>query len=300
MSNDRNDFAPEIRNAAWWASDTRQVLKGNGLQTVLIKQGKLPPPDLSGIEAVQMGHVMQPVIGKLAQDKLKIELKDADYMLTHSSESWFKSHFDFISADGKTLVEAKNYNANTRSQFDPDTNRIPAADYAQLVHEAAVHNIETIYLAVLFGGQEFQTFRFDISESEKSDLIQNMAMYWAHVQTGTTPEPSNIEDTKLLYPQSTDGVSFATQEIENMVHDLKSLKQKMKELETIGEQWETAIRNAIGDRSELRTFDGNTLVTWKSSKASMRFSSDLFRQAMPDIYEKFVIEQPGSRRFLVK
>jgi predicted phage-related endonuclease len=197
-------------------------------------------------------------------------------------------------------VEAKNYNINTRSLFDPDTNRIPAADYAQLVHEAAVHDVETVYLAVLFGGQEFQTFRFDISENEKSDLIQNMAVFWAHVQTGTTPEAKNVEDTKLLYPQSTDGVTFATQDIENMVHDLKSLKNKIKELETIGDEWETAIRNAIGNNAELRSFDGNTLVTWKSSKASMRFSSDLFKQAMPDIYDKFVIEQPGSRRFLIK
>ena len=300
MSNDRNDFAPEIRNAAWWASDSRQVLKGNGLQTVLIKQGKLPPPDLSEIEAVQMGHVMQPVIGKLFQDKLKIELKDADYMLTHPKENWFRSHFDFISADGTCLVEAKNYNASVRNLFDSDTSRIPAADYVQLVHEAAVHNVETVYLAVLFGGQEFQTFRFDITEGEKHDLIQNMAVFWAHVQTGTTPEPRNVEDTKLLYPQSTEGVSFATQDVENMVNDLKAIKSKIKEYETIGEQWELAIRNAIGNNAELRSFDGNTLATWKSSKASMRFSSDLFKQAMPDIYEKFVIEQPGSRRFLIK
>jgi len=41
-------------------------------------------------------------------------------------------------------------------------------------------------------------------------------------------------------------------------------------------------------------------VTWKAAKSSKRFSADLFKQAMPDIYEKFVIEQPGSRRFLVK
>jgi predicted phage-related endonuclease len=298
--NDRNDFEPSIRNAAWWASDTRQAIKGNALETVLIKQGKLDPPDLSNIEAVQMGHVMQPVIGRLAQDKLKMELKDADYSLYHSDHKWFASHFDFITADGRCLVEAKNYNASVRHQFDPDTNRIPAVDYAQLVHEAAVHNVDRVILAVLFGGQEFHTFEFDISEAEKSELIKNMAVFWAHVQTGTTPEPRNIEDTKLLYPQSTDGVTFATQEIENMVSDLKAVKSKIKELETISEQWELAIRNALGSNQELRTFDGNTLATWKSSKPSMRFSTELFKSAMPDIFDKFVIEQAGSRRFLIK
>jgi hypothetical protein len=32
----------------------------------------------------------------------------------------------------------------------------------------------------------------------------------------------------------------------------------------------------------------------------MRFSTDLFKSAMPDIYEKFVVESSGSRRFLIK
>jgi len=56
----------------------------------------------------------------------------------------------------------------------------------------------------------------------------------------------------------------------------------------------------MGENQEIRAVDGTSLVTWKSSKSSSRFSSDLFKKAMPDIYEKFVIEQPGSRRFLVK
>jgi hypothetical protein len=56
----------------------------------------------------------------------------------------------------------------------------------------------------------------------------------------------------------------------------------------------------MGDKGEIVSISGDTLVTWRSAKTSKRFSSDLFKQAMPDIYEQFVIEQPGSRRFLVK
>jgi predicted phage-related endonuclease len=300
MSNDRNDFAPEIRNSAWWASDTRQAINGHAVETILIKQGKQPPPDLSEVEAVQMGHIMQPTIGRLASQKLKMELKDADYHLTHSSEPWFRSHFDFINAGGNVLVEAKNYSASVRNKFDPDTNRIPPADYAQIVHEAAVHKINTVYLAVLFGGQEFHTFKFEISDQEKEDLIKKMAVYWGHVKAGTTPEPQTIEETKLVYTQSTDGVIVATSDLERAIGDLKAIKGKIKELEAIAEQWEVQVRNAMSDNAEIRTFDGNTLVTWKSSKASMRFSADLFKSAMPDIYKKFIVEQDGSRRFLIK
>ena len=298
--NDRNDFLPEVRNGAWWSGDSRQVMNGNAVNTVLIKQGKLAPPDLSDIEAVQMGHVMQPVLGKLAQDRLQMELKDADYALSHSRESWLRSHFDFISADGKTLVEVKNYNAMVRNKFDEDSNRVPQADYIQCLHEATVHNVDRVVLAVLFGGQEFVTFDFTFTDEQKLDFIKQMSIYWAHVVSGTVPLAKSVDDTKLAFPFSVEGIVIANQAIETRVSDLKQLKAKIKELETIGEDWETEIRNALGDRSELRTFDGNTLVTWKSSKSSMRFSADLFKTSMPDIYQRFVVEQVGSRRFLIK
>ena len=300
MANDRNDFAPEIRNNAWWSGDSRMAANGRAVDVILTKQGKRDAPDLSDVEAVQMGHVMQPVIGRLFQDKHKIELKDADYALTHPKHDWMRSHFDFISADGTVLVEAKNYSAGVRNKFDADANRIPDADLAQLIHESACHNINRIFLAVLFGGNEFVTIEFDITEGMKDDLVQRMAKLWAYCKTDTLPPAETIEQTKLVYPSSTDETIVATQNVEVAVAQLKQYKANIKALEDQSEALEVAIRNTMGDKGEIVSISGDTLVTWRSSKSSKRFSSDLFKQAMPDIYEQFVIEQPGSRRFLVK
>jgi hypothetical protein len=300
MANDREDFAPEIRNSAWWASDTRQAANGRALDQILIKQGKMPPPDLSGVESVQMGHVMQPTILSLAQNALQTEIKDADYALTHPTESWLRSHFDGITADGQMLVEAKNYNAAVRNKFDFDTGRIPAADYAQLVHEASVHGVSKICLAVLFGGQEFKHYVFDITELEKEELIKTMAVLWGHVKADTTPSPETIEQTKILYPVSTDSAIVATREVEQAVLMLKQYKERIKEAEGQVEALETQIRTYMADNAEIRAVDGSALVTWKSSKATKRFNADLFKSAMPDIYSQFVVEQAGSRRFLIK
>lgn len=300
MANDRADFAPEIRNQAWWATDTRRAVNGKAVEVILEKQGKKPLDDLSHVEAVQMGHVMQPVIGRLVTDKLGLEIKDADYSLTHSNEPWLRSHFDFITSDGKTLVEAKNYNAAARNKYDAETNRVPAADYYQCLHEATVHGVNEVILAVLFGGQEFQTFRFTFTDDQKQDFIKTMASYWAHVPLNTVPEPASIEATKLVFPASTDGVIIATETLEAAVIQLKQIKEQVKRLEDVGEQLELKIRNFMGEKGEIQTMDGSTLVTWKSSKPSKRFNSDLFKQAMPDIYDQFVMDMPGSRRFLIK
>jgi len=300
MANDQADFAPEIRRSAIWSGDSRKVANGRMVDVILEKQGKKEIPDLSDNEAVQFGHIMQPVIGKLFQDKHKMELKDADYSLTHPTQHFFRSHFDFVSADGKCLVEAKNYNAAVRNKFDTDSNRIPAADYAQLVHEAACHGIERIFLAVVFGGQEFVTFEFHISEAEKEDLIKKMASVWGYCQAGTLPPAETIEQTKIIFPQSNSSTLVATQQVERAIAQLRDVKQQIKHLETTEEQLEVAVRNLMGESQEIMTVDGQTLVTWKSAKSSKRFSADLFKQAMPDIYEQFIIMQPGSRRFLVK
>lgn len=299
--NDIDDFAPEVRNSGWWSSDSRMAANGKAVEAILIKQGKHEREDISDLEPVKMGHIMQPLIGRLAQDRLGIELKDADYALTHSKESWLKSHFDFISVDGTTLVEAKNYNANVRQKYDSETLRVQPADYAQCLHEAVVHNVSKVVLAVLFGGQEFQTFEMQFSDQEKDEFIKNSAKYWSMVVSGEIPTPESVEQTKLAYPTSSpDTVITATQTIEQAVEYLRQTKGQIKTLEQKAEVVELQIRNLMADKAEIRSVDGTTLVTWKSAASSKRFSVDAFKTAMPDVYSKFIVDMPGSRRFLVK
>ena len=298
-----SDFTPQTRNSAIWSGDSRRVAMGKANEVILTKQGKLEIPDLSTIEAVQMGHVMEPVIGRLAQAKLGVELDKIEVSLTHKKESWFKSHFDFAGTkDGQTiLVECKNYNAGVRNKFDDIANTIPNADMAQLVHETAVFGNTRIYLAVLFGGQEFVMFPFDISDQQKDELIQQMAKVWGHVQAGTTLPPEDLEQVKLLYPKDApESVRTASRSVEEACQALRSIKDEIKLLEGREEQLQTLIAGYMESASSLQTIDGNVLATWKAAKSSKRFDPKLFQSAMPEIYEQFVVEQSGSRRFLLK
>lgn len=299
-SPNQSDFAPEVRRSAWWSGDSRKAANGKAADVILEKQGKKEPPDLSHVEEVQMGKVMEPTIARLFQDKHRIELKDADYALSHPTESWLRSHFDYISADGRTLVECKNYNMGVMSKFDEEANLVPAADLAQLIHEAAVHNVQSIYLAVLFGGQKFRTYHFTITEEMKTELIQEMAKFWSYVATNTTPEPDSLDAAKIIYPTDNGQTLTATESVEKACAILREYKTRISQLESESEQIELAIRNFMADKASLIDLGGKVLATWKSAKSSHKFDAKLFQQAMPDIYEKFVVEMPGSRRFLLK
>ena len=296
-----SDFSPSTRNSAIWSGDSRKVANGRANEVILTKQGIIEIEDLSEIEAVQMGHVLEPVIGRLAQAKLGVELVKIEDALSHKKHDWFKSHFDFAGKkDGKTiLVEAKNYNAATRSKFDI-SGICPPADMAQLVHEAAVFGVDMVYLAVLFGGQEFVLIPFSITEEQKEELIKQMAVIWGHVQAGTTLPPETVEQVKLLYPVSTEEVKTASASVEQACLALAQIKANIKHLETQEEQYDTLVRGYMADKATLATIEGRVLATWKSAKPSVKFDAKLFQEAMPDIYKQFMREMPGSRRFLLK
>ena len=297
-----SDFSPATRNSSIWSGDSRKVAQGKANEVILTKLGMMDIPDLSDVEAVQMGHVMEPVIGRLAQNKLGIELNKIEDSLTHKTEPWLKSHFDYVGQEnGKPiLVECKNYNAAVRNKFDADTGVIPAADMAQLVHEAAVFGCEKVYLAVLFGGQEFFLCPFEIHEEQKLELVQTMAQVWARVQTRQPLPPESTEQVKLMYKHDDGSSKLASQSVEEACRTLALIKSEIKALEAREEAFQTLIQGYMAEKSSLTTIDGRILATWKAAKPSKRFDSKLFQEAMPDIYAKFVYEQPGSRRFLVK
>jgi predicted phage-related endonuclease len=295
-------FSPDERRSAWWSTDSRRAMTGKAFEVVAEKIGRAERPDLSEVEIVQMGLRMESTIAAFASEELG-ELKAlGDAVATHPRYPWLKSHGDYIAADNSFLVECKNYNAlHIHNYSEPgEPVRVPNADWAQCCHEAACFGVDTVYLCILFGGQRFRTFKLDFSEDEKEGQIQKMAKFWAMVETGTLPDPESVSQCKAAYPVSTEGVAMASLELEQAAKRLAGIKASIKAFEAEEDRLQTAIQRAMGNNAEIQTLDGRTLATWKSAKPSKRFSADLFKDAYPDIYESFVVEQPGSRRFLLK
>jgi len=56
----------------------------------------------------------------------------------------------------------------------------------------------------------------------------------------------------------------------------------------------------MNTRDVLTAVDGSVLATWKSAKASKKFDAKAFQDAYPQMYDQFVREVSGSRRFLIK
>jgi len=77
-------FTPDERKSGWWATDSRRSVSGHLVDVLLEKQGKKDRPDLSDIEAVQMGLRMQPVIGRIFEDTVGVKVRDPVWWATVS------------------------------------------------------------------------------------------------------------------------------------------------------------------------------------------------------------------------
>jgi hypothetical protein len=157
-----------------------------------------------------------------------------------------------------------------------------------------------VVLAVIFGGQNFECFDFMIEEARKDELIKEMAKYWAAVQTREPLPPETAEQTKAMYATAIDSSITADARIEQAVDALKQIRIQISDLEEHEERIIHMIQAYMKDRSALVGIDGAVLATWKNTKPSKRFDLRALEAAMPNIYQQFVREVPGSRRFLVK
>lgn len=299
MALSQEDLA--IRDTAIWSSDAGMIAEGKAGEVFLVKTGQKAPPDLSEVEAVQMGLVMQEPIMRAAAGRWGWEFKDADYTLRHPKHDWLASHFDYISADGKTLYEVKNLGIHQRKKYGDDGEEMISERYrAQCLHEQVVHGVERVVLVVLFGGQELCHFPQNFVELEREAHIRAMAHFWAQVQTKSFNAQTMADVAKDIYKVDDGSEMIANAALETACQQLAAIKAKLKEFEEAEEGLKQMIQAAMQDKATLKSFSGEVLATWKSAKPSKRFSADLFKQAMPEMYEKFVTEVPGSRRFLIK
>jgi predicted phage-related endonuclease len=92
----------------------------------------------------------------------------------------------------------------------------------------------------------------------------------------------------------------ANKPLEEACLRLKDIKAHLKGLEEEEERLQAAIQASMKEVGTLLTFDGRVLATWNQAKGSKRFDVKALQTLMPEVYNRFYLDTPGSRRFLLK
>jgi predicted phage-related endonuclease len=259
-------------------------------------------PKEEASEAQRMGHVMQPVIGKLYEEATGRRLSDVDGVtLWHPTHSFMGSHFDFAVADApdKRLVECKNFHPARMKEFgDAGSGDVPMDVLIQCAHEAIVWGTNYVDVAVLFGGQAFRIFPVTVSDDIKSLLVEKEEAFWRKVIERVAPEPITPEEVRALFPKDNGTTAIADQAIRAAIDELRALRAAMKQLEDAEAPLLTKIQTAMGSNSALAAASGEVLVTWKKAADGRRIDTERLKK--DGLYEEYSKPTEGSRRFLLK
>ena len=307
MSQELDTLQAENRKDHVWSTEAFTALTEPGTLWAK-KKGLIQPEDLSGVEKVQLGKVFEEPIMRAFAARHGMNYKAADYPMYHP-QAPLASHFDFISADGRTLYEIKNLGVGQKKHYGDDgSDHIHPRYRAQTLHEAACHGLRDVVLVVCFGGETIQHFPMHYTDEEVDLHVKAMAKFWATVVEDIKPDNLPEEAIRAMFPVSRAASVVATQQVVKACRVLDEIKTQMKRLE--GDKDDPApgteiwcrklIVSYMGKNDTLMDVDGSVLATFKSAKGSKKFNMDRFKQENPSLYEMYLDEVSGSRRFLLK
>lgn len=238
-------------------------------------------------------HPTAPIIGHVDRLVIPAGLKRASYK-------------GVIRTD--RLLEAKTasaFQAYKAEEWGPSgTDEVPAAYLVQVATYRILTGCPHADLAVLFGNQELRVYHLERDIELEEMIVARASEWWAaHVIRDTPPAPVSDADVRLLYPRSAPQKAVAaTLAMLGAVEALRRARKQIGELEKDEDALSLAIKTCMAD-AEALSFDGQTLVTWKSAAATRKTDWKAVANALAapkELIEMFTTEAAGSRRFLLK
>jgi putative phage-type endonuclease len=233
-------------------------------------------------------------------------MKETGKKVHRVNETVYHPKFNFIAAnlDRRVVGEDAILECKTASVWKSkewEGEEIPQEYILQCYHELAVSGKQKCYLAVAIGNQSFHIKEIVRDEKIIADIIMREVHFWNdYVLTDIPPEVVTKNDTDTLdalYPQAFIGSEVRLPDTASqLVENLQSYKQDLKNVESLIEQTENELKamikeNEVGVTPLYR-------VGWTNSKWS-GLDGKALKEEMPEIHAKFYRSKP-IRRFAYK
>ncbi len=156
-------------------------------------------------------------------------------------------------------------------------------------------------IATLFSLDDFRVYRLE-RDKELGEGILDIAESWweKHVVNEVPPDVDNTDLCKHVLGKLHKRVQekplrVATVSEKDLYEKIIEVREQAKSIQKKKTELENRLRAAIGEDPGIEG-----VATWKMGKNKKVFDKNKFREDHPNIYEKYVVEQPGTRILRIK
>ena len=309
-----------FKNRAEWLQSRTQGIGASEVPTILgvnpwetplqlwrRKKG-LDEPKVENF-AMKAGHYLEDAVSKFYADETGayiIQSSKDDFMFVNDEKPFLRVSPDRLywqngmahNEANKCILECKT------TQMEVDDEELPKHWFCQLQMNLGVSEIEHGALAWLTKGRTFGYRDFTFDKDFFDWMVEEVERFWVdNIQGDKEPPVTTVDDVfkKYSHSRSTATNIVADEKIMEQVSLLKSINEQAKNLEAQGKECKANIIKYMDKNDTLTLSDNETILcTYKSAKDSQKFDEKAFKADNPELYQKYLINTAGSRRFLLK
>ena len=250
------------------------------------KTGKIQMPDLSNVEAVEMGTRLEQFVADLFSEKTGKSVRKAPKTYSHPDYSYLVAHVDRLITGTDELLECKTCSAYKLEEWE---NKIPKEYILQVIWYLGITGRKRGWIACLIGGQKFVYMQIDFDEELFNLMVEKAVKFWNMVQNKIPPLilPEDDEVLGEIYSEHTDDM-MVLQDLNDRIAYLQEIKMHIEEMSKEKREIETELKSVIANKAGFTT--DRYKVTWKS-QISRRIDTELLKTEYPDLVQKYMTEK---------
>lgn len=258
------------------------------------KTQKLPAPDLSGVEAVELGTDLEEFVAQKFSQKTGKSVRRSPKVYQHKEYPYMVAHVDRLVTGTDELLECKTASFFKKDEWQNDD--IPQEYILQVMWYLGITGRKVGHIAVLIGGQSFKYKQIEFDSELFESMVAAAKDFWEKVQNDIPPAVMADDDETLkeLYGQSNDFYIelFPEDEktaetviaLEEKIAYLQELKMHIKEMETEKKEIEAQLKDIIKDNLGIKS--PKYTVSWKP-QTKKSFDDSAFKESHPDLFEEY-------------
>ena len=261
------------------------------------KTGKIPPKDLSNVEAVELGNDLEDFVANKFSQKTGKAVRRSPKVYQHPQYSYMVAHIDRLITGSDELLECKTCSFFKKDEWEGE--EIPQEYILQVMWYLGITGRRIGHIAVLIGGQSFKYKQIEFDSELFDKMVDAAKDFWQHVQDDTPVDIVATDDETLkdLYSNHSEimidliptdeQTKQACDVFEERVAYLQEIKMHIKQLQDEQKEIETSVKDIIKDNLGIKT--PKYIITWKN-QTTTKFDTVKLRQERPETFEDYSYE----------